>query len=461
MPNPLRLPLARPRIFYGWYIAWAYFFLNFFWSGTILAGFSALFTPIKETFGFSSSVTTAAVSMRQGASIIGSPLVGRYFDRAGARRLMVVATIFACGGTAILSYSQNTWQFFLSFAIASIGVAIFVAGTGPALMVNWFHRSRGKAMSVVMVGAGVAAFLLPVMVWLTDHYGWRDTLRIVVVGMAIIGFAVALITRQRPEDYGLLPDGARATTEAAASVRLEPVEGQSRVVAEATTSVRGEPVEPRTRMPTDATFRDVIRTRAFWLIAASYGFVAFGNSAAGLFFIPHLTNEGFSKAEAAWTATGMGIVGVLGTLIAGWLSDVVDRRRLIMLAYAMQGGGMAVFAFASSTWHLMIFAGLFGFGARASLPIVSSLLADRFGSTNFGQIQGLLFSVFTAGNVAGNQIAAAIRDHTGHFTSIFALYAILSLPAIAIMAWVPATASGAARATSEATAHQQQQHRPC
>ena len=56
----------RPRVYYGWYIAWSYFFMNFYWGGALLAGFSALFLPISESFGLSALLVTTAISLRHG-----------------------------------------------------------------------------------------------------------------------------------------------------------------------------------------------------------------------------------------------------------------------------------------------------------------------------------------------------------------------------------------------------------
>ena len=56
----------RPRIFYGWWIAISFFFINFYWSGVMGSGFTAFFNPWKESFGLSSATTSLAFSMQQG-----------------------------------------------------------------------------------------------------------------------------------------------------------------------------------------------------------------------------------------------------------------------------------------------------------------------------------------------------------------------------------------------------------
>ncbi len=405
---------ARSRIFYGWWIAGAYFVLNFYWAGTLLIGFSALFNPIREAFGLSALVATAAMQMRQGAAVVGSPLVGYLFDRFGPRPLILTATFFTAGGMSLLAFSHTTWQFFLAFAIASVGFAIFIAGTGPAAMTNWFVRHRGKAISIVLAGAGMGAFLIRVVVWLEGEWGWRTALVIIVIGLLIVGIPVSLMLRHRPEQYGLRPDG-------------EPPDAGPAEEA---------PVAPRLAPRADFGFRQALATRAFWSIAIASGFAAMGSTSVAFFFIPHLEDEGLSLATAAWAATAVGVIGVGSTLIAGWLSDYRDRSAIIMLAYLLQGGGIALFAFASSVWHLIPFVLLFGIGARATFPVVSSLLAEYFGRANFGKIQGVMFSAFTAGGVVGPLIAARIHDVYGTYTPAFAGYAVAMLVSMAAIGLV-------------------------
>ncbi|MCH8284463.1 MAG: MFS transporter [Chloroflexi bacterium] len=418
---------SRPRIFYGWWIAWAYFLLNFYWGGALLVGFSALFNPIRDSFGLSSLVATAAIQMRQGAAVVGSPIVGYLFDRFGPRPLILAATFFTAGGMSLLAFSHSTWQFFLAFAIASVGFAIFIAGTGPAAMVNWFVRQRGRAISVVLAGAGVGTLLVRVVVWLEDDWGWRTAVVIIVVGLLIVGLPLSMALRHRPEDYGMRPDGD------------PPDEAPS----------EGAPVpvtDPPAGNANDYGFRQALATRTFWFMSVASGFAALGSTSVAFFFIPHLEDEGLSAATAAWAATAVGIIGVGSTLAAGWLSDYAHRGVMLLVAYALQGGGIAIFAFSSSVWHLAFFAVLFGIGARATFPVVSSLLADYFGRANFGKIQGVMFSAFTAGGVAGPLIAARVHDVYGTYTPVFAGYAAamgVSMIAISLVRRPPSPAATA------------------
>ena len=49
--------------------------------------------------------------------------------------------------------------------------------------------------------------IVPVVVWLIDLYQWRTTLIILGLGMWILGVPLSFVIRDKPEQYGYLPDG--------------------------------------------------------------------------------------------------------------------------------------------------------------------------------------------------------------------------------------------------------------
>src|SRR5271169_7101834 len=75
---------------------------------------------------------------------------------------------------------------------------------------HWFDRHRGLAPSVMMLGMGLGAIVIPsVSQRLIATLGWR--LAYTVFGIAVLLIplpVVAAFLKQRPETMGLLPDGA-------------------------------------------------------------------------------------------------------------------------------------------------------------------------------------------------------------------------------------------------------------
>ena len=415
-------------IYYGWWIALSYFVMNAYWGGTVLSGLSVLFNPIRETFGFSATAITIAISFRQGLAVIGSPMVGYLFDRVGPKPLIFAATAFVAGGMLLLAAAHSTWQFYLSFLISGVGLMVFMSGTGPAAMATWFVRHRGKAISFIMSGTGVGAFLVPGVAWLVDTWDWRTAVVIIVVALLVVSVPATMLLRHRPEEYGLHPDG--------------------------------DPEPPARRVPgavgprdhDDFPFHEAMRAPAFWLSSVSLGLTAFGASAVMLFTIPHLEDEGFSSTAGALTLSAVGVIGMLSVLLFGWLADSWDHRRLLVLTYVCAAAGILVLALTSAPWHLGLFAALFGIGSRASFPILSSMHASYFGRTNFGKIQGILLSVFMVGGVLGPVLGALLRDASGSYQSSLFIYAGFTIAGIGVMALVKRPRRRGVAAAAGATA---------
>ena len=175
-----------PRIYYGWWIVVSYFVMNFYWGGTLMAGMTALFNPMRDAFGLSATTMTIAISLRFLVAVVISPWVGYVFDRVGPRPLVWFATGAAGAGMLLVAAADSTWLFFLAFFVASVGMAVFLAGTGPAAAAIWFVRHRGKAISTLIAGAGVGSFLVPVVVWLVDGWGWRTAVTVIVIGLLLV-----------------------------------------------------------------------------------------------------------------------------------------------------------------------------------------------------------------------------------------------------------------------------------
>ena len=62
-------------------------------------------------------------------------------------------------------------------------------------------------MGIAMSGFGIGGLLVPAVAWSLTTLGWRPTAFISGVFIIMIGFPIAQLFRQRPEQYGYLPDG--------------------------------------------------------------------------------------------------------------------------------------------------------------------------------------------------------------------------------------------------------------
>ena len=77
----MRLPWKPPEVFYGWWIVFACFIIALYMSGVVFYGFTAIFEPIADEFGWSYTEISIAASIRGLEAGLLAPFVGLLVDR--------------------------------------------------------------------------------------------------------------------------------------------------------------------------------------------------------------------------------------------------------------------------------------------------------------------------------------------------------------------------------------------
>ena len=113
----------RSKVFYGWYIVGACLLISVYTAGVVFFGFTAVFEPIAEEFGWSYAQISLAASLRGLEIGLLAPLMGLLVDRWGPRRLIFGGSILVCAGFLILSHVSTLTMFYGAFALIAIGMS--------------------------------------------------------------------------------------------------------------------------------------------------------------------------------------------------------------------------------------------------------------------------------------------------------------------------------------------------
>ena len=403
----------RDGVFYGWWIVLAGSISQAYTSGTFWQGFGAFFDPIIEQFGWSRALTAGAMSLQRTESGAISPFVGWFIDKFGPRNVMLFGTFLTALGFILLSRIQELWQFYAAFLVLTIGLSFGTFLIVTTAVANWFVESRSKALSFTMAGSGLGGILVPVVIWVIATTDWRTGLVIVGVGCLVVGIPVSFVMKSRPEDYGMLPDGA-----------LPPERGdgqaQSSDAAPRRSALSGE---------VTMTTMQALRSRVFWQLAIAMGVSGMVMSAS-IHQIPAITSYGLSREIAGFAILGVSMFSVAGRLGSGFFGDRLDKRHVIAVALLFQFVGTIVFAFSSEIWHLVIFVILWGFGFGASIPVRFALIADLFGRRHYGSIMGTLMTTSAVFGVVAPVLVGWLADIRENYREPFVLMAFSVLIAI-------------------------------
>jgi nitrate/nitrite transporter NarK len=390
---------GRRRIFYGWYLVVASVVTNTIFSAAYFQGFGVLILPIERTFGWDRWVVSAAMSLRQLESGIISPAVGFLLDRYSARKLIFWSAVISGAGFIGLGFTSGIATFFLSFVVISLGASgVSHAVTWPVIVSRWFRRNRGLATGLAVTGPIFGSPIVILNTQIEEAYGWR----MVVFGYGIlilIGITLlSMLVRDRPELYGLRPDGDPAEENDAVERFTDPA--------------------PR-RTDSGLTLRAVFRTKEFWLFTSYLSGTFAVNSAFQIHMIPYFQQDiGFT---ATWAAVVMSIVFVIsgiGRIGGGYLLDRMDYRLVLAVVAGMMGFALMYLQVVpvQTVWGTLPFALMFGVSFGCLVPMRGAVGSIMFGTRTIGGVLGLLQGGPIAAGVIGPFVMGIIFDLNGNYS---------------------------------------------
>jgi MFS family permease len=383
---------------------------NTIFSAAYFQGFGVLILPMERAFGWDRWVISAAMSLRQLESGIVSPAVGFLLDRFSARKLIFWSAVIAGTGFIGLGSINSIVTFFFFFVIISLGASgVSHAVTWPVIISRWFRRKRGLATGLAVTGPIFGSPLVILNTQIEETYGWRAVLfgygAVILAGVTLI----SMLVRDRPEPYGLRPDG-------------DPPEDPIKETAAGS---------PQYRTDAGLTFRAVLRTKEFWLFTSYLSGTFAVNSAVQGHMIPYFQQD--IGLSAAWAAVVMSMVFVLsgiGRIGGGYLLDRMDYRLVLAVVAAMMALSLLYLQLmgGKSVWAAFPFALGFGVGFGCLVPMRGTVGSIMFGTRAIGKILGLLQGGPIAAGVVGPIVMGLIFDlHGSYSAAIWGLVGISAL----------------------------------
>jgi len=319
---------------------------------------------------------------------------GLLIDRFGPRRLMLAGIVMAGGALVGLASVTTLSAFYLFYFFNALG---YVCG-GPlpaqVLLTRWFKDARGMAMGIAYLGIGIGGALVPIVaVTLTQAFGWRAALRDLGILMIVVAFPAAFFVREPPR----LDAGAR---DAVRPARLAPV----------------------------------LRHPAFWLLTigslASIG--AIGGTTQNLKLYLSLDRH-LTQTQIAGVMSLVLVGSIVGRLTMGWLADRWQKKRVMLVIYAIVAGTIPLLVFSPTIAMLRGFAFLFGIGLGGDYMIIPLVAAELFDLRVMGRLLGVILTTDSIAEAVVPLGVATLRDRTGSYTAGFlGLVALAAVGALAV-----------------------------
>ena len=294
---------------------------------------------------------------------VGKFMNGFIADYCNIRRFMAVGLFIS----AVVNLLMGALGFFTSMIPMTLVFICFAVlwgingwmqsmGSAPGVisLSRWFPKTkRGSYYSIFSsspyIGEFISYNILAVVVgWL----GWQSGF-IMAALAGLIGTAIIMIfVSDTPESKGL------------PSIQ----------------EISGEALAKEDKMPTKELQKMVLRHPGIWVIALSSAFIYITKYAVagwGVLFLQKA--RGFELAEASQVIAFSAAFGVLGTVLAGWLSDRLfkgDRVKPAVLSGIISTSSLILFLFVGGGFLLNIFyVSLFSLSVGVLYCIVAGLMA--------------------------------------------------------------------------------------
>ena len=225
---------------------------------------------------------------------------------------------------------------------------------GVISLSRWLPQSkRGTYYSMFSSSPYIGEFLSFIITgFVVGALGWEYGFLVASLAGLVGSLIILLLVSDTPESKGLPP----------------------------VQTLSGEQVTKQDKMPTKELQKMIVRHPGIWVIALSSAFIYITKYAIagwGVLFLQKA--RGFSLEDATQVIAFSAAFGVLGTVLAGWLSDKVfrsDRVKPALLSGVLSLASLGLFLFVGGGFVLNIFyVSLFSLSVGVLYCIVAGLMA--------------------------------------------------------------------------------------
>lgn len=361
--------------------------------GIVYYAFPVLNPQITAATGWSATATTAAFSGALLVSALTGIPVGRIIDRRGPRAVMTTGSVLGVAAVLAIAYAPSLAAFTAAWLLAGVAMAATFYQPAFAALTRWWGSDRVRALTIVTLAGGLASTAFaPLTATLAEHLSWRST-------YAVLALILALVT---------IPAHALA--------------------------LRG-PWSPAPAPPSQRDTRrgSVTRSRPFLMLATALTLNSFAMYAVVIALVPLLIARGASPTAAAW-ALGLGGAGqTLGRTLYATLARRTGVTTRTVALIALGGTTTAAFAIVSGPFPLLVGIAIVAGMVRGNLTLLqATAVTDRWGTTHYGRLSGLLAAPAAIAAALAPFAGAALAAPLGGYPQLFALLAAISALASAL-----------------------------
>ena len=386
-------------MYYGWWMVAITSVMSFFASGIFFRGFGVLVLPIRDQLMITQAQTNLVFSVARAEGGLEGPLAGWLIDKFGNRKVLVPSLMITVAGYFLMAFwMPSLWSFAVVYlGLVSLGNSMAFQHACFAALNQWFIRRRSLSISILAAVASLGGLaLIPTMNLLIDKTNLQWGLIASGLFYLLILLPICYWFRNRPEDMGLLPDGATRPP--------------------AVTGTRGT-----TRQEyRDYTVREALRTQAYWFLLLGAGLRQTATLGILVSLFPILIEDkGMSPQMAANLVGAMSAINFVSRLVMGYLGDRVSKKAILGLSLSVEGLGY-LFLWLGDWQTAVGITLVLGFVICEGMMdgagvIVWAALGEYFGRSRFATLRGYITFGYAWALVASPVYAGWIYDRFGNY----------------------------------------------
>ncbi|WP_431088683.1 MFS transporter [Paenibacillus sp. 8b26] len=303
--------------------------------------------------------------------------------RWGAKLVLITGSAAVVVSMLGLAWSPSFW---------AIGLFMFVIGAGSSLvftplmslMIGWFPQQRGKVLGILLSGAGIgmllSGFLIPVIIRVFPHDGWRAVwLCFGIISLVVLVLSLFVLKN---------PASARQTV--------------------------SEEDKPQW-----------LKNKELTRIAVLYFLIGMAYLIPNLYQSSYMLEAGISSSTTGLIYAFAGVFSIIGGPVWGSISDKAGVQRTFMLAWIFAVLGDLVPIVMDNVWGFAISSIIWGSSIGGLVTLIQVKASQQVPSKYVPSAIGFVSVFYAVGQMLGPALSGWMIEHMGGFAAAYSLGAVV------------------------------------
>ena len=361
---------------------------------------------MNTELGWSRTLIAGAASVGGLAASVASVPAGWIVDKYKTQIVLSISVLLLGIATISLSWVTTPLAFYIAYGLGRVLFnSTFQIGSSVCIS-RWFVKYRGRATGLLFSFHSIGMLTFPLLAWtIIQWYDWRSAW--LVIGILVLTISLPftlLFIEHRPEDLGLLPDGASSNTD-------------------------NDELEQNVAEEVSWTLGEAAKTRVLWILAFSGGILFLLQSGMNVHQAALISDKGLAPWIAIMGVCCNAIFTGVGSVIWGRVLEFMPAKYAYSIDAMLLGVTLGLFTLIQGPISVFVLSSLFGLAIAGILCIPPVTYANYFGRNNLGKIRGITEPFISLGQAIGALTSGIIFDIYRSYDVALLSYCVLGIVA--------------------------------